>query len=225
MPPALRNFVRRHFALRPVPAAASAGIALAVAIAFAATLLVYQQREREIADNTEDVATYAMMLSAHLESSFAVLEAVQSGVLDQLRGENVTTEEQFVSQVSTLAMHDVLTARVAAIHYVGGLTLADSRGMLVNSTYYWPMPYRDLSDREYFHVLSASDGPDRFITRPIQNRANSEWTIYVARRITGPNGDFLGVLLGEINFSYFQSFFYEVAPQSDAVVAMFNLDG
>src|SRR5882724_3146194 len=149
----LRNRIRQYFTWRPVPAAASIGIALAVSIAFAAVLLVHHQREREIADNTRGLATYAMMLSAHLESSFAVLEAVQAGVLDQLRGENVANEQQFVGQVSTLAMHDV-----------GGLTLVDNRGMLVNSTYYWPMPYRDLSDREYFKVLSARDGPDRYIT-------------------------------------------------------------
>ncbi|MBV9565135.1 MAG: EAL domain-containing protein [Bradyrhizobium sp.] len=221
----LRNRVRQYFTWRPVPAAASIGIALAVSIAFAAVLLVRHQRDREIANNTGDLATYAMMLSAHLESSFAVLEAVQNGVLDQLHGENVANEQQFVSLVSTLAMHDVLTARVAAIHYVGGLTLVDRRGMLVNSTYYWPMPYRDLSDREYFSVLSARDGPDRFITKPIRNRANGEWTVYVARRISSPNGDFLGILLGEINFSYFQAFFSQVAPQPDAVVSMFDLGG
>ncbi len=221
----LRNPIRQYFTWRPVPAAASIGIALAVSIAFAAVLLVHHQREREIADNTRGLATYAMMLSAHLESSFAVLEAVQAGVLDQLRGDNVANEQQFVGQVSTLAMHDVLTARVAAIHYVGGLTLVDNRGMLVNSTYYWPMPYRDLSDREYFKVLSARDGPDRYITKPIRNRANGEWTVYVARRISSATGDFLGVLLGEINFSYFQAFFSQVAPQSDAVVSMFDLGG
>lgn len=221
----LRNPIRQYFTWHPVPAAASIGIALAVSIAFAAVLLVHHQREREIADNTRGLATYAMMLSAHLESSFAVLEAVQAGVLDQLRGENVANEQQFVGQVSTLAMHDVLTARVAAIHYVGGLTLVDNRGMLVNSTYYWPMPYRDLSDREYFKVLSARDGPDRYITKPIRNRANGEWTVYVARRISSATGDFLGVLLGEINFSYFQAFFSQVAPQSDAVVSMFDLGG
>ncbi len=225
MSPAFRNRLRRYFAWRPAPVAASVGVALAVAIAFAAALLIHHHREREIADNTEDLSTYVMVLSAHLESSFAVLEAVQSGVLDQLRGENVTSELQFVDEVSTLAMHDVLTARVAAIPYVGGLTIVNDRGKLVNSTYYWPMPYRDLSDREYFRVLSGRDGPDRFITKPIQNRANGEWTIYVARRVSAPNGDFLGVLLGEINFTYFQAFFAQVAPQPDAVVAMFDLGG
>jgi diguanylate cyclase (GGDEF)-like protein len=221
----IRNLARQYITWHPLPAAASIGIALAVSIAAAAVLLVHHQREREIADNTDEVATYAMMLSAHLESSFAVLAAVQGGVLDQLRGENVTNEQQFVNLVSTEAMHDVLTARVAAIHYVGGLTLVNNQGILENSTYYWPMPYRDLSDREYFKVLSARDGPDRFITKPLRNRANREWTIYVARRISSPNGDFLGVLLGEINFSYFQSFFSQIAPQSDAVVSMFDLGG
>jgi diguanylate cyclase (GGDEF)-like protein len=221
----LCNPSRWHLMRRPLLIAALIGIGLAVSIAIAAMLLVRNLREREIADNTSDLATYATMLSAHLESSFAVLEAVQGGVLDQLRSDNVTTERQFVDIVSTSTMHDMMTARVAAIHYVGGLTLVDHRGMLLNSTYYWPMPYRDLSDREYFHVLSAPNGPDRFITKPLQNRANGEWTIYVARRITSPRGDFLGVLLGEISFSYFKAFFSEIAPQADAVVSMFDLSG
>lgn len=216
---------RRRLTWYRVPTAALIGIWLAVLITFAAVLLVRHLREREIADHTGQIATYAMMLSAHLESSFAVLEAVQGGVLDQLRSENVTTEQQFVNFVSTFAMHNMLTARVGAIPYIGGLTFVDNRGMLVNSTYYWPMPYRDLSDREYFHVLSVRDGPDRFITRPLRNRANGEWTIYVARRIVSPSGDLLGVLLGEINFSYFQTFFAAIAPQPDSVVSLFDLRG
>src|SRR6201987_3001645 len=225
MPSILRSLFRRYFTRRPVHMAASIGIGLAVAIAVAAALLVRHLREREIADNTSGLTTYATMLSAHLESSFAVLEAVQGGVLDQLRSDNVTTEQQFVDIVSTRAMNNIMTARVAAIHYVGGLTIVDNRGMLVNSTYYWPVPYRDLSGREYFHVLSAPGAPDRFVTKPLQNRANREWTIYVARRITSPSGDFLGILLGEISFSYFQTFFSEIAPQADAVVSMFDLGG
>ena len=225
MSSALRSLFRRYLTRRPVPTAALIGIGLAISIAIAAVVLVRHLREREIADSTGGLATYATMLSAHLESSFAVLEAVQGGVLDQLRGDNVTTEQQFVDIVSTRAMHDIMTARVAAIHYVGGLTIVDNRGMLVNSTYYWPMPYRDLSDREYYHVLSAPGGPDRFVTKPLQNRANREWTIYVARRITSPSGDFLGILLGEISFSYFQTFFSQIAPQADAVVSMFDLGG
>ncbi len=208
-----------------MPIVISIGFALAASIALGAALLAQHLYQREIADSTANQITYATMLSAHLESSFTVLEAVQGGVLDQLHGENIKNEQQFISLVSTRAIHDTMTARVAAIHYVGGMTLVDAQGMLVNSTYYWPMPSRDLSDREYYRLLSAPGAPDRLVTSPVQNRATGEWTIYVARRITSADGEFLGILLGEISFSYFQSFFAQIAPQPDAVVSMFDLQG
>ncbi|MFT4119165.1 EAL domain-containing protein [Bradyrhizobium sp.] len=225
MPVAVRSFLYRLISSRPITIAAVTGICLAVSITIAAMLLVRHLRDREISDNTSELATYATLLSAHLESSFAVLEAVQDGVLAQLRADNVAAEQQFVDMASTSTMHTMLTARVSAIPFIGGLTLVDNRGMLVNSTYYWPMPYRDLSDREYFHVISSAEGPDRFVTQPLVNRANGEWTIYVARRITSPTGVFLGVLLGEMRFSYFARYFSVIAQQPDAVVSMFDLTG
>ena len=217
--------LRSYLARRSVQIVASLGLGLAIAIVAVATLLVQHLRHRDLTDSSADLATYAMMLSAHLESSFMVLEAMQGGVLDQLHSEGITSEDQFVSLMSSATTHQLLTARVGSIPYVGGMTLIDRRGMLINSTYYWPMPYRDLSDRQYYKLLSQTAGPDRFVTTPLQNRATNEWTIYVARRISAPNGEFLGILLGEISFSYFQAFFAEIAPQPDAVVSMFDLGG
>jgi hypothetical protein len=181
--------------------------------------------QRAIEDRNTRLASYAMMLSAHVESSFTVLEAVQDGVLDQLHSEDVKTEDRFISLIATPEMQQLLKARVSAIPYVGAITLLDDHGILVNSSYYWPVPYRNLADRDYFRILSAKDAPDRYVSEPLRNRATGFWTVYIARRISAPNGDFLGILLGEINFSYFQKYFAEVAPQPDAVVSMFHLNG
>ena len=64
MSSALRSLFRRYLTRRPVPTAALIGIGLAVSIAIAAVVLVRHLREREIADNTGGLATYATMLSA-----------------------------------------------------------------------------------------------------------------------------------------------------------------
>ncbi|HET6607854.1 MAG TPA: EAL domain-containing protein [Rhodopila sp.] len=214
----------RRMSLRSVPVLTSIWVGLAFCIALGAAMLVRHLHDRDMADCTEDLSSYALMLSAHMESSFTILEAMQDGILEQLRGEDVSTEPRFLEVTATAVMHRSLATRVSSIPYIGGVTLIDRRGILVNSTYYWPMPYRDLSDRAYFRILSTSK-LDRYVTEPLQNRANGQWTVYVARRISAPDGEFLGILLGEINFPHFRSFFAEVAPQPDVVVSMFHLDG
>jgi diguanylate cyclase (GGDEF)-like protein len=208
-----------------VSALALIWITIASAIVLGAVVLAVNLRARDLNNATDNLATDALMLSAHLENAFTMLEAVQEGILEQLHGEGIGTENQFVATASSLPMHRTLLARIAALPYVGGITLIERRGILVNSTYYWPMPFRDLSDREYFHILSKSELNQRYVTKPLQNRANGQWTIYVARRVEGVNGIFLGILLGEINFDHFRGFFSQVAPQPDAVVSMFDLDG
>jgi diguanylate cyclase (GGDEF)-like protein len=204
---------------------ASIGFGIGLCIALSAGLLVLHLRQRAIEDGNARLASYAMMLSAHVESSFTVLEAVQDGVLDQLHSEDIKTEDRFISLIATPEMQQLLKARVSAIPYLGAITLLDNRGILVNSSYYWPVPYRYLADRDYFRILSAKDAPDRYVSEPLRNRATGFWTIYIARRISSPNGDFLGILLGEINFSYFQNYFAEVAPEPDTVVSMLHLNG
>ena len=223
--PAPRRIFPARGPWRSMPALALIWVVIAGAIVLGSVLLTLNLRERDLASATDNLATDALMLSAHLENSFKILEAVQAGILEQLHGEGISTENQYVSVASGLPMHRTLLARVAAIPYVGGITMIERRGILVNSTYYWPMPFRDLSDREYFHTLSASELNQRYVTKPLQNRANGQWTVYVARRVEGNNGIFLGVLLGEINFTHFQRFFAEVAPQPDAVVSMSDLQG
>jgi len=210
---------------RSVPALVLIWTAIASAIVLGSVLLTLNLRARDLNNATDNLATDALMLSAHLENAFTMLEAVQEGILEQLHGEGIGTENQFVAAASGLPMHRTLLARIAAIPYVGGITIVERRGILVNSTYYWPMPFRDLSDREYFSVLSAGDLNQRYVTKPLQNRANGQWTVYVGRRIEGINGIFLGILLGEINFDHFRRFFAEAAPQPDAVVSMFDLNG
>lgn len=210
---------------RSVPALVLIWIVIAGAILAGSVLLTLNLRARDLANAADNLSTEALMLSVHLENAFSILEAVQEGILEQFHGEEIGTENQFAAAASGPAMHRTLLARIAAVPFVGGIALIERRGILVNSTFYWPTPFHDLSDRTYFSVLSASGMNQRYVTQPTRNQANGQWTIFVGRRIEGINGIFLGILLGEINFDFFRSFFAEVAPRPDAIVSMMDLNG
>src|SRR5665213_1228874 len=45
------------------------------------------------------------------------------------------------------------------------------------------------------------------ISEPTKNRATGTWTIYLVHRVSGPNGEFLGLILGAMEMRYFEAFY------------------
>ena len=92
--------------------------------------------------------------------------------------------------------------------------MIDDRGKLLNFSRYWPIPDVDVSDRDYFKVLSADSNLETFISMPVQNRSSGSWNIYIARRLNGPDGNFIGLLLGAMSQQYFENLFAATALES-----------
>ncbi len=79
--------------------------------------------------------------------------------------------------------------------------------------------------RDYFTALAADPKLRRFIGQPVRNRGDGAWTIYIARKITAPDGTFLGLVLGAVELGYFERLYAQISPSDDAVVSMFRNDG
>jgi len=56
----------------------------------------------------------------------------------------------------------------------------------------------DVTDRDYFQALRGDANLESFISKPVQNRVNDTWDIYLARRLSDPNGEFMGLLVGAL---------------------------
>ncbi|MGY2052054.1 bifunctional diguanylate cyclase/phosphodiesterase [Methylobacterium sp. JK268] len=214
-------------ALRPRPAAllAAAGALLALLIAGAAGLLVKDLHDRAIADAEQDLTRLSIVLAEQADRALQAIEIVQQGVIDDVRSGPAVTEEAYVAQVSTRAMHDLLRARIAALPQVNAITVIDATGRLRNFSRYWPIPDVTIADRDYFTALAADPALQRFVSRPVQNRGDGAWTIYIARKVSAPDGRFLGLVLGAVELRYFERLYGEIAPAPDYVMSMFRTDG
>jgi PAS domain-containing protein len=63
------------------------------------------------------------------------------------------------------------------------------------------------------------------LVEPVHSRITGVWTTVIARKITGPNGEFLGVIGRGIEPAHFERFFGSVALGSGAAIAMHHRDG
>ena len=146
-------------------------------------------------------------------------------MLERLKDNGVQTPEDFRQAMYGSAMHQDLRARIRALPQLEAITAIDADGKLLNFSRYWPIPDVNVADRDYFRVLATSPEQTTFIGQPVANRGSGTWTIYVARKVAGPKGEFLGLILGAIQLSYFEDFYRGVARDEAMALSLFRQDG
>lgn len=202
-----------------------AGIVLAMAIAACATLFILDLQNHAIRDSERSLRSLSIVLADQADRAMQAIELVQDGIIEELRLAEVTDEAQFIAQISKRSMQDALKVRTAALPQVNAITLVDATGRLRNFTRYWPVPDVSIADRDYFTELATNPDLQRIVSRPFQNRGDGAWTLYIARKISAPDGTFLGLILGAVELQYFTDLYRRIAPAPDYVISMFRTDG
>ena len=64
-----------------------------------------------------------------------------------------------------------------------------------------------------------------YISQPGHNRTNGAWTLFLVRKVTAANGEFLGLVLGAIELSYFDKLFASVSLGAGSSITLFRNDG
>ena len=119
----------------------------------------------------------------------------------------------------------MLKTSINGLAQVDAITLINADGDLLNFSRYWPAPLVNVADRDYFKALKSDASLTSFVSQPVRNRGNGSWTVFLVRKIVAPNGDFLGVVLGAIDLSYFEKFFGAIELEGHGSIALLRSDG
>jgi len=63
------------------------------------------------------------------------------------------------------------------------------------------------------------------VGKPIHNPITGTWVINIVRKFIGPNGEFLGVVLGVVTLQSFEQVFKTIAPTPDSSITLARRDG
>ena len=181
-------------------------------------------REETLRSVETNMRSQAIVLAEEGDRSFKVLDLELSTIADQIARLGVTDGEA-LQRFADHNFHLLLQGKKATLTHVDAITLISADGKLINFSRYWPIPNVDVSDRDYFRVLKSDASLATFISRPVQNRGTGTWTIYLARRLNTPNGDFMGLLLGAVTLEHFERFFQSVSLQEGGAIALMRQDG
>jgi diguanylate cyclase (GGDEF)-like protein len=201
------------------------GALLIAAIAIGATVMAGNFRERALHNAERELENTVLLLARHFDQQLADFEVIQKDLIDYIRSNGVTTPENYKRQMSSEAIHLMLKSKMSALSYVGGINLFDLDGTLINASAIWPIPPVSAADRVYFKTFKTDPNSPDMLLEPVFSRITGVWTAVIARKVKGPNGEFLGAVGRGIEAANFERFFATVALGPDAAISMLHRNG
>ena len=196
---------------------------LVMVTAIAAT--VWDMRQSAIQDAEGSIAQLGIAISEQTARSVQAADAVIQGMQGRFLAGGVATPEGFKAFFAAQPMQQDWAAHGSTLPQVVAFSAVDASGEVANSTRGpWPALATDVSDRNYFTYFRDHDDRGLQVTRPSAARWDGAPTVFLVRRASGPDGEFLGVLLAALDLGYFQRF-YELLGAGDTSVTLLRADG
>jgi diguanylate cyclase (GGDEF)-like protein len=187
--------------------------------------VILHLREHELLHEQDQMATFSLILAEQADRSFESVDLVISNIAERIAADGVTDSISFNQKMSGHDIFVLLQEKITEVPQLDAIVLFDRDGALINSSRSWPRPDVHISDRVFFTAVKADPRLNTYVTEPIQNRTTGTWTIYLSHRLSGPNGEFIGVVLGAIQLRYFEDFYQAISPGEGSSVAILKLDG
>ncbi|MFL4985515.1 MAG: cache domain-containing protein, partial [Xanthobacteraceae bacterium] len=186
------------------------GLLLASAILAGTSFIVASLHDRVLADTERELRNLALVLGEQTDRTFEALEVLQTGLIERLQALGVSSTGDYWREMSSHDIHVMLNDKIRSIPYLGTIGFVDAEGKLINFSRYWPIPALDVSDRDYFTAFKSNPQLTSFVSAPVVSRGGGTWTIFIARKFAGPNGEFLGLVVGAMELQYFDNLFADI---------------
>ncbi len=163
--------------------------------------------DETVAEATLGLRTLNASLAEQTARTIEGIALTVDGIAEQIPAEYRRSPEAFKRLQGDRQVYEILQAKASSLPQLEALSLVAADGSLINFTRQFPAPALDLSQRDYFRALKDKDPGRVHVSRPAKSLATGEWTLYIARRVNGPDGGLSGLAVGAIRLSYFEQFY------------------
>jgi len=187
--------------------------------------VIVRLRDSELVEEEKQLQNLSLNLAEEASRSFRPLDLVVSSLVKEIEAEGLTDPVSFARKMAGYDLHLRLVEEIGGVPQLSAITVIGSDGKVIDSSRQWPIPSISVADRDYFQALKDDPPGETYISRPAQNHATGAWTIFLAHRVSGPHGEFLGIILGAIETRYFEDFYRAISIGEGTSIAMQRSDG
>jgi diguanylate cyclase (GGDEF)-like protein len=197
---------------------------LIAAIAIGTTIMVDNFRERALSSNERELENTVLLVARHFDQQLEDFTVTLKDIAGQIHSDGMTAEI-FRGQLATLEWHEMLRKKAGAYSDIAGINVFDAGGTLINSSDVWPVPDVKIDDRGFFRAFKSGTAATPVLVELARGRIAGGWATIIAHKVTGPKGEFIGVVSRAIAPATFEKYFASVALGEGAAISMYHRDG
>ena len=216
--------VKAFLSSGPIRWLVAGGAFLIAAIAIGTTIMVDNFRERALSSNERELENTVLLLARHFDQQLEDFTVSLKDIAGQIHSDGMTPEI-FRGQLATLEWHETLRKKVGAYSDIAGINVFDAGGTLINSSDVWPVPDVKVDDRGFFRAFKSGTAATPVLVELARGRIAGGWATIIAHKVTGPKGEFIGVVARAIAPATFEKYFASVALGEGAAISMYHRDG
>jgi diguanylate cyclase (GGDEF)-like protein/PAS domain S-box-containing protein len=188
-------------------------------------LTVRALRDDVLSEAGADTANIAAVLAEQTSRSVQMIDLVATDIEEKFSSDGPVDYESYLRQMRSEASWNYLVERMARLPLADVVAVIDRDGRPANTARRWPAPDVDLSDRDYFKHHKNSASSDLYISSLLVNRVSKERTVFMSKRIHGPDNQFLGVVLIGVKLNYFQHIYNSITSARNQTFLFLRSDG
>jgi signal transduction histidine kinase/CheY-like chemotaxis protein/HPt (histidine-containing phosphotransfer) domain-containing protein len=204
---------------------AFACLGLIALVLLAAGLAVWDLYRSAIDNYQKNEVTTGVLLaeqtSRTLQSVDLVLQATEAGI----HASGIETADQFRQALSDQPTHQDLLAHLRNLPQLAAISLADANGAIVNTSSAGPVTGMTIAGQDVFRHFTETEDHGFFLSAPERSQPDGDWTVSVARRVTGPHGELVGIIDGALSLKYFGDFYKAILRTEGSAITLLRRDG
>ncbi|CAM2762385.1 response regulator [Janthinobacterium lividum] len=209
---------------RPRTTAAVAGLALVGLLALSIVVSGVLLHREAVDDWKQDLSKLSLLLAENTAQSMTAASLVLDSVSNEIEAAAPVDAQALAATAGTPAMHQMLLHKIGGVPQVDVVSIVGSDASVLAFSRAFPAPPIRLDERDYFEYHRRHPDGGMHVSAPVQNKGNGAWTFYISRRISGPDGRFLGVVLVGLSCDFFSKFFHSTSIGEHTAFSLYRSD-
>ena len=201
------------------------GLCLGALVVGVTVWLAIDLRNLTTADRKRELSAFGIVVTESAERTLQSIDLVLRSAIEDMKQNGVTTAASLDAYAPTQSLHHLLRDRIGALPQADAVSIVDAGGKVIGSSRIWPPSGIDISDRPYFQDARTGAAGDGFLSGVYVDRGTDKPAVFLVRRITAPDGAFLGVVLGAVRLTYFEELYKSLVMLGHSSVVLWRRDG
>ncbi|WP_219117690.1 hybrid sensor histidine kinase/response regulator [Janthinobacterium sp. UMAB-56] len=221
---ARRAALRLLHRYRPRSTAAVVGLVLVGLLALGIVVSGVLLHREAVDDWQQDLSNLSLLLAENTAQSMTAASLVLDSVSKDIQAAAPADAAALATAVATPAMHQRLLHKIGGVPQVDVVSIVGADATVLAFSRAFPVPPIRLDERDYFEYHRRHPDGGMHVSAPVQNKGNGAWTFYISRRISGPDGRFLGVVLVGLSCDFFSKFFQSTSIGEHTAFSLYRSD-